>query len=781
MNLEPRSHGELAGPVTRNPAVIIPTPPLDVAHGLPVSHSPMARPASATTLSPMSILRALRRRQMLASGVAILAAAISFSAAWFLVPPAKYVAQARLQVAAQVPKVLYQTVETEGSGGEDYKRYQTTQLTLVKSQLALNAALRDKDDEGNEIIKYPMLRQQIDPIFWLQENLKVDFLAGSEVMEISLSGESPQELAGIVNAVKKAYVEEVVNVDIKARGVRHEKLKKIKKQYEDSLAERRANLRHLAEAVGSQDHETLELRQQYELEHLAHVRNELLEVQSQKRKAEARLNTQRPGDAAAETPSLPVTEADINQWIDQDPVIASLYDKLDKSEERLHTETAQRRLVSRNAASDPGLRRLRVDVEATRKLIKNKRAALRSVAIQQLAEQEKSEQVTQGNKDQQDMKMFALLEERLNADMNSIKTGNKTLTTNTLDLQKVQDEIEQMKEQSVKVSTEVEALNVELTAPLRIRTIEDAVPPRTRDEKKRLAIIAMTVFGAFFGGLFGIAFLELQNRKVDSADEVPIDLGLHVVGTLPIVRSRANRGALSVRQSEIERYSQSLLLESIDATRTMLVHAARTGSHRVVMITSAVAGEGKTSLASHLATSLARSGLRTLLIDADLRSPSIHRLFNLPGDVGLSEVLRGEVECADAIAATAVEELKILPSGKCDRQTIRLLSQGCLGPLFVQLKEQFDFVIVDSSPILLVADGLIIAQQVDAALFSIFRDVSSKTKVSAASERLQALGVQILGAVVTGAHGGRYGNAYDQESPSSSLPDSVTDSSDSSE
>ena len=115
--------------------------------------------------------------------------------------------------------------------------------------------------------------------------------------------------------------------------------------------------------------------------------------------------------------------------------------------------------------------------------------------------------------------------------------------------------------------------------------------------------------------------------------------------------------------------------------------------------------------------------------------------------------------------STAIEDLKVLTAGKCDRQTIRLLAQGCLGPLFVQLKEQFDFVIVDSSPILPVADGLIIAQQVDAVLFSIFRDVSRKTKVSAASERLQALGVRILGAVVTGAHGGRYGNDYDQDSP----------------
>ena len=98
-------------------------------------------------------------------------------------------------------------------------------------------------------------------------------------------------------------------------------------------------------------------------------------------------------------------------------------------------------------------------------------------------------------------------------------------------------------------------------------------------------------------------------------------------------------------KQEKDHYWYSLLLESIDATRTMLVHAARSGSHRVIMIASALPGEGKTSLASHLATSLARSGQKTLLIDADLRCPSIHRLFDLAPDPGLSELLRGEI-CA---------------------------------------------------------------------------------------------------------------------------------------
>jgi polysaccharide biosynthesis transport protein len=763
--MNPKSQSDLPRPVTSDPAVDLAAASLNGGRDVTVSRSAVATRLPEKTLSAISVLRALQRRQMLALGVAVLAAGISGPAAWFLVPPAKFKAQARLQVASRVPKVLYQTVETE-LAGEDYRRYQTTQVTLVKSQLALNAAIQNET-----VAKYRLIRQQLDPIFWLQENLKVEFLAGSEVMEIALSGDDPEELAGIVNAVKKAYIEEVVNVDLKERTKRHDKLKKIKEQYEEMLKERRETLRKLAETVGSDQGDTLALRQQYALDHLEYVQNDLQQIQSKKRMVRARLKT-RPDKIADESLAPAVTEDDINGWIDQHPDVASLFDKLANEKELLNSEALRLRAISRNPYAD--LRHLKLAVQATEKMILSKRAELRPLAIRRLQEEETTEKVARGNADEQELAMLSEVEQQLNSEIKSISDGNQTLTNKTLDLNSQKYDILQKEKYAIRVASEVEALNIELGAPPRIRTIEDAVAPRTRDEKRRLAIIGMSIFGAFFGGLFGIAFLELQTRKVDSADEVPTDLGLHVVGTLPIVRQRANRGWTALRQSDDERYSHNLLLESIDATRTMLVHVAHTGSHRVVMITSALSGEGKTSLSTHLATSLARSGLRTLLIDADLRSPSIHRLFNRPVDAGLSEIIRGEVELADAIAPTAIDDLNLLTAGKCDRQTIRLITQGSLGPLFERLKEQFDFVIVDTSPILLVADGLIIAQQVDAALFSIYRDVSSKTKVSAAAERLRSLGVPILGAVVTGARGSRYGSSYyDQDSPYANLPESA--------
>ena len=119
-------------------------------------------------------------------------------------------------------------------------------MTLIKSQLVLNAALRNKD-----VSNYQLLRKQKDPIGWLQENLKVGFINGSEVMEISLTGDDPREVAGVVNAVKKSYVDEIVDVDTKRRADRHQQLKKLKATYGKVLKEKRETLRKLAESVGT--------------------------------------------------------------------------------------------------------------------------------------------------------------------------------------------------------------------------------------------------------------------------------------------------------------------------------------------------------------------------------------------------------------------------------------------------------------------------------------------------------------------------------------------------
>ena len=198
----------------------------------------------------------------------------------------------------------------------------------------------------------------------------------------------------------------------------------------------------------------------------------------------------------------------------------------------------------------------------------------------------------------------------------------------------------------------------------------------------------------------------------------------------------------------------------------MLLHEARVHSIRVVMVTSAVSGEGKTSLASHLVVSLARAGHNALLVDGDLRNPGADRHFGLSREPGLSELLRGEIDLAAAVKPTPTGGAWIMTAGKCDLRAIQCLGGDGLRSLFEQLRQQFDFVVVDSSPVLTVADALLIGQHVDGVIFSVLCDVSRMPRMAAAQHRLALLGIPTLGAVVIGTGGDPYSPKYHWPMPS---------------
>ena len=139
-----------------------------------------------------------------------------------------------------------------------------------------------------------------------------------------------------------------------------------------------------------------------------------------------------------------------------------------------------------------------------------------------------------------------------------------------------------------------------------------------------------------------------------------------------------------------------------------------------------------------------------MLIDGDLRQPAAHRLFDLPVEPGLSEVLRGELELADVIRPTTVGRLWLMPAGQWDAHALQALAQEGVGSLVEQLREEYEFIIVDSCPVLPVTDTLMLGQHVDTVLFSVLRGTSQLPTLYAAWQRLAALEIPVLGAVVAG-------------------------------
>jgi capsular exopolysaccharide synthesis family protein len=170
-----------------------------------------------------------------------------------------------------------------------------------------------------------------------------------------------------------------------------------------------------------------------------------------------------------------------------------------------------------------------------------------------------------------------------------------------------------------------------------------------------------------------------------------------------------------------------------------------------VLITSATGGEGKTTLAAQLAGRCANAGLMTLLIDADLRRPSLGDLLEVPEGPGFVDVLTGEVapEAAMVVIGNA-GGFHLLPAGTLGQDPSRLLHGERLGKLIAQFRETFDIVIIDAPPVLAVPDALLLGRWTEGAILAVRHDTSRFPLVERANKRLASVGVPVLGAVVNG-------------------------------
>jgi capsular exopolysaccharide synthesis family protein len=196
---------------------------------------------------------------------------------------------------------------------------------------------------------------------------------------------------------------------------------------------------------------------------------------------------------------------------------------------------------------------------------------------------------------------------------------------------------------------------------------------------------------------------------------------------------------------------QICLDHSIDGIAAKLCLRRDSRNARVVLVSSATHGEGKSTLSLQLAKRLARTGASTLLVDFDLRKPTMHHVFDVPRGPGLSEFLRGESELGAIVRATEFDNLSLLPAGSPFADSLGTLSNGVTRSLFKQVRDQFEFVVVDGSPILPVVDSLLASQHVDSVVLSIRRDVSTAARVQSACNQLTQFGVEEVVAVLTGS------------------------------
>lgn len=264
--------------------------------------------------------------------------------------------------------------------------------------------------------------------------------------------------------------------------------------------------------------------------------------------------------------------------------------------------------------------------------------------------------------------------------------------------------------------------------------------------------------GAFLGGFVGLVLgylVEMADKSFRKPEDVIREFGIPILGHIPFFKEDRLQAAVAA-DSKIDRTAVCVHLprsrpaEAYRSVRTAICFSALGNTHRVIQVSSPAAGDGKSTLALNLSISLAMSGKRTILIESDFRRPKVHKLTGIHNKCGIVDVLRGDSELADAVQSTAVDSFFVMPCGSRPKDPAELLSRPEYEQLLGVLREKFDYVIIDTPPVLAVTDPASIAPRVDGVLIAMrlsrhTRDLGRRTL-----EQLRDVGATVSGIVING-------------------------------
>ncbi len=276
-----------------------------------------------------------------------------------------------------------------------------------------------------------------------------------------------------------------------------------------------------------------------------------------------------------------------------------------------------------------------------------------------------------------------------------------------------------------------------------LTVLDPAAPPESAVRPNRL----VTTLAAALAGLLAAVGLALVAEHFDDRLRDGARLATATgLGTLAIV-PRGSAKAVRLREPK-----SGGLTESYRLLRSNLLYATAGNPLHVVLVASAVRGEGKTTTAAHLAVVLAESGQRVILVDADLHRPSVAQLFGLPNRAGLSTLLVDQqAALSEVLRPTWLPTLHVLPGGPTQAETSAMMSSKHLEQVLVELLGACDALVIDTPALLSHPDAVLLSSHADAVLFVISPAKSRGRQAASALDMLRRAGAPVVGAVVNGA------------------------------
>jgi len=349
----------------------------------------------------------------------------------------------------------------------------------------------------------------------------------------------------------------------------------------------------------------------------------------------------------------------------------------------------------------------------------------------------------------------------LTATVASLSTASKLTTTRTaqiptwqVELDRIQRERNMAEKTLLDFSEKLREVNVrEKTIVASAQVLEKAYVPGApvRPDKAQQVAMAM-VMGLMLG--IGFAFLqEFLDDRVNTSDDVERLTALPTIGTVPTIGDDHNRVLIG-------HDALSPLTESYRALRTSVQYSSIDRALRTLIVTSAHPGEGKSITSANLGIAMALQGKTVILVDTDLRRPSIHRLFRLEAEPGLTSVLAGEVTLEEALHETSIEGFRVLTCGPLPPNPPELLNSQAMMDLIEEMKGKADVVILDTPPTIPVTDSQVMASKVDGVILVVEAGQTRKHAVKHARDLLDQTHGRLLGVVLNKIEQGSKGYYY---------------------
>lgn len=261
---------------------------------------------------------------------------------------------------------------------------------------------------------------------------------------------------------------------------------------------------------------------------------------------------------------------------------------------------------------------------------------------------------------------------------------------------------------------------------------------------------SMIVSGVALGLLLGVGLIFLLHRlddRIDSAEDLEKALDEPILGQLPFVaRREAKEGLVSIDKLE----TNNIFVEALRGVRSSIMFGDLGGEKQVLMATSSVPGDGKSTFTVNFAITLANAGNRVLLIDADLRRGTVAGYFGVPSSPGLSEILSGQEAWPDVLCGTSHKTLLVIPAGKSVTNPGELLLSKNIKKLIESVRGEFDYVIFDSPPVIGMDDAASLASNCDGLVFVYRVGITSLKLAKLAVNTVRQRGGRILGLILNG-------------------------------